>query len=166
MCIRDRVNKGRVAQAVYPVQEITKLFDTFLAPMQMILLVLTILIVAVAGVSILVSIYNSMSQRQHEIAVMRALGASRGTVMAVIILESILLSVTGGLAGLVLGHGVLCLVSPYVVARTGVALGFLQFSFMELTLIPGLVALAALVGLLPAMTAYRTDVAKSLDATR
>ena len=38
------------------------------------LLGLTVLIVIVAGVGIMVSIYNSMSERRHEIAVMRALG--------------------------------------------------------------------------------------------
>ena len=37
------------------------------------------MIVIVSGIGILVSIYNSMSERQHEIAVMRALGAGRRT---------------------------------------------------------------------------------------
>ena len=41
-----------------------------------------------------------MSERQHEIAVMRALGAGRRTVMLLVLLESILLSLAGGLAGL------------------------------------------------------------------
>jgi len=33
---------------------------------------------------------------------------------------------------------------------------------MELMLVPGLIVLAVLVGLLPAISAYRTDVARSL----
>ena len=55
----------------------------------------------------MVSIYNSMSDRRHEIAIMRALGASRRTVMWVILLESILLSLGGGVLGLLLGHGLI-----------------------------------------------------------
>jgi putative ABC transport system permease protein len=43
--------------------------------------------------------------------------------------------------------------------------GFLQFVNYELVIIPGLILLATLVGYLPAMAAYRTDVAKSLSAT-
>ena len=121
------------------------------------------MIVVVAGVSILVSIYNSMSDRRHEIAVMRALGACRGTVMAVIILESVLLSLASGLVGIVIGHAMLSLVSPMVVQRTGVSLSFLQYNASEFLLIPGLVLLASLVGLLPAAAAYRTDVARSLN---
>jgi putative ABC transport system permease protein len=49
---------------------------------------------------------------------------------------------------------------------TGVAVGFLQFApISELILIPGLVLLASLVGFLPALAAYRTDVGKALTAT-
>ena len=41
----------------------------------------------------------------------------------------------------------------------------MQFQSVELILIPGLVALASAVGYLPALAAYRTDVAKSLITT-
>jgi putative ABC transport system permease protein len=160
----NAINKGegRIAQAVFPGREVTTLLESFVGPIQLVLLVLTILIVIVAGISILVSIYNSMSERSHDIAVMRALGASRGAVMAIILVESILLSLGGGLVGMALGHGMIGLASPYVEARTGVTLGLFQFDWQELVLIPGLVVLASLVGFLPALAAYRTDVAKSL----
>jgi len=111
------------------------------------------------------SIYNSMSDRRHEIAVMRALGASRRTVMTVILFESILLSLGGGVLGLLLGHGLIGLLSPVIVEQTGVVVGLLEFRPIELVLIPGLIVLASLVGYLPAVAAYRTDVAKSLTTT-
>ena len=40
------------------------------------------------------------------------------------------------------------------------SVGLLQFQPMELILIPGLIVLASAVGYLPAMAAYRTDVAQ------
>ena len=80
-----------------------------------------------AGIGIMVSIYNSMSDRRHEIAVMRALGASRVTVMVIILMESILLSLMGGAIGLLLGHGITWLCSPMIVEWTGVVVGLLQF---------------------------------------
>jgi putative ABC transport system permease protein len=162
--IRD-VNKGSVAQAVQPIREMTTLFDTFVNPLRVVLLSLTVMIVIVSGIGILVSIYNSMSERQHEIAVMRALGAGRQTVMRLVLLESILLSLAGGLAGWVIGHGLIAALSPWIALKTGVSLGFLQFVGYELVIIPGLIVLAAIVGYLPAMAAYRTDVAKALSAT-
>ena len=162
------INKGedRIAQAVAPAREVTMLLDGIVGPVRLILLVLTVLIVIVAGISILVSIYNSMSERSHDIAVMRALGASRGAVMMIILVESILLSLGGGLIGILLAHAMIGLASPYVVARTGVSLSLLQFDWRELVLIPGLVVLASLVGFLPALAAYRTDVAKALSGSR
>lgn len=162
------VNKGeeRIAQAVPPARIMTMLLDGIVGPVRVVLLVLTVLIVIVAGISILVSIYNSMSERSHDIAVMRALGASRGAVMGIILVESILLSLLGGLAGILLGHGMIGLASPLVEARTGLTLTMLQFDPWELVLIPALVVLASLVGFLPAVAAYRTDVAKSLAGSR
>lgn len=158
------VNKGQVAQAAYPAAEVTNLFQGIVGNLQILLLVLTVLIVVVAGIGIMVSIYNSMSERTREIAVMRALGARRGTVMSIVLLESILISLGGGLAGVLLGHGLIGALSPLIVAQTGVSIGFLQFEWNELILIPGLICLAALAGYLPALAAYRTDVAKALSA--
>jgi putative ABC transport system permease protein len=129
-----------------------------------VLLALAVLVVVVAGIGILVSIYNSMSDRRHEIAVIRALGARRKTVMAIILLESILLSLGGGAVGLILGHGLIGAFAPLIMEHTGVAVGALQFQPIELVLIPGLIVLASIVGYLPAVVAYRTDVAESLSA--
>ncbi len=159
------INDGKVAQAVVPVRVITDLFEGVVGKIQWILLGMAVLTVIEAGIGIMVSIYNSMSDRRHEIAVMRALGASRGTVMVIILLESILLSLMGGAAGLLIGHGATWACSPLIADWTGVVVGLLQFQTMELILIPGLVVLASAVGYLPAMSAYRTDVAKSLITT-
>ncbi|HEX3725818.1 MAG TPA: ABC transporter permease [Pirellulales bacterium] len=159
-----RINKDSVAQAVLPIREMSTLFGTFVDPLRLLLLGLTVTIVVVSGIGILVSIYNSMSERRHEIAVIRALGAGRRTVMLIVLLESILLSLIGGLAGWVVGHGLIGLLSPWIAFETGVSIGWTQFVGYELVIIPGLIALASLVGYLPAMAAYRTDVAKALSA--
>lgn len=168
MAIEDAINRrgDGTLQAVAPVNVVERLQSSFLEPMRLILLVLTVLIVVVAGISILVSIYNSMSERSHDIAVMRALGASRSAVMAIILIESILLSLLGGLAGLAIGHGVLAAASPVVEFYTGISVPAWHFTWQELLLVPGLVAFAALVGFLPALTAYRTDVARTLGGAR
>jgi putative ABC transport system permease protein len=179
--LSNEINEGPIAQAVLPVREIYQLFNLFVRPAQMLLLLMSALICVVSGVSILVSIYNSMSERRHEIAVMRALGAERQTVMTVILCESMILSVGGGLIGWLLGHGLNGLIGPLVESRTGVSIGFFDFApgvdiawlwgaaggnafevSTELLLIPGLLLLAMIVGIFPALTAYRADVAASL----
>ncbi len=168
MILDNKINKdkARIAQAVAPREVVSRLLEGIVGPVRVVLMVLTILIIVVAGISILVSIYNSMSERSHDIAVMRALGASRTAVMGIILVESILLSLLGGLAGVLLGHCALAIAAPYVEANAGVVLRFWQFNWLEALLIPGLVLFASLVGFLPALTAYRTDVGKTLGGAR
>ena len=126
-----------------------------------------------------------MSQRRHEIAVMRALGASRTKVLMIMLCESILLAMTAGIIGWVAGHALNVVMAPVVEAKTGIEMGFfdvapsIPVAFLpgaqtlprwmsamevspELLLIPGLVLLAVLVGIYPAISAYRTDVSQSL----
>lgn len=152
-------------QAVSPVEEVSQLFTGLIGNLQVILLILAVLVVVVAGIGILVSIYNSMNERRREIAIMRALGAQRKTVMLIILLESILLALGGGALGLVAGHGLTWAISPIIAEQTGVMVDAFMFQQGELYLIPGLVLLASIVGLLPAAVAYKTDVAQSLIAS-
>lgn len=165
MALPDQVNSEREAQAVFPVYVINRFFDTVVGNLERILLLLAVLVVIVAGIGILVSMYNSMSERRHEIAVMRALGARRRTVMAIILTESILLALGGGALGVLLGHGLVAALAPSIRHHTGVIVSPLDFQLVELVLVPGLIVLATLVGYLPAVVAYRTDVARSLLAT-
>lgn len=158
------LNDEPYTQAVRPAEVIDRLFKELIGNIEVVLLILAVLIVIVAGIGILVSIYNSMNDRRHEIAIMRALGARRQTVMMIILLESILLSLGGGALGLTLGHGLVAAMTPLIVEQTGVAMSLLYFQPAELILIPGLIVLASLVGYLPAVMAYRTDVARSLVA--
>ncbi len=162
--VAKAINDGAEAQAAVPGDEISQLFEGTIGDIQWVLLLFAVMIVVVAGIGIMVSIYNSMSDRRQEIAVMRALGADRVTIMLVILLESILLSLGGGLLGLLLGHGVIELLAPLIAERVGMSVNLLQFRVMELVLIPGLIVLASLVGYLPAVAAYRTDVARWLMA--
>lgn len=165
MILPNRINEGNQAQAVLPIREIRGLFDAIVEPIEWLLLGLTVMIVVVSGIGILVSIYNSMSERRREIAVMRALGARRSTVMTIVLLESVMLSLGGGAIGWLLGRGLIAALSPIIAAETGVAIGLAPVQPVEWLLIPGLTALAAVVGYLPAMTAYRTDVARALASS-
>ncbi len=151
------------AQAVAPVQEIAALFQDVIGNIQSVLIIFAIQVVIVAGVGMMVSIYNSMNERRQEIAIMRALGARRSTVMSIILLESILLSLGGGALGALLGHLAIGALAPLIMSYANVMVRPWNFQLAELILIPGLAILASVVGYLPAVVAYRTDVAQSLQ---
>lgn len=149
-------------QAVAPVQVLTQIRTELVGNVNLALLVLTVIIIVVSGVGIFVSIYNSMSDRRREIAIMRALGAQRSTVFSVILLESLALCLGGALLGLLIGHGMVFAMSEILATQKGLLIDPFTFDRTELWLIPGMVLMATLVGFLPGLTAYRTDVAAAL----
>ncbi|MEZ6090033.1 MAG: ABC transporter permease [Pirellulaceae bacterium] len=164
MLLQNEINEGLQAQAATPIGEISKLMDQFVNPIRYVLLLITAITCLVAAVGILVSIYNSMNDRRRDIAVMRALGAQRSTVMWVILLESGMIALLGGILGWVVAHGVIGLASGTIEDRTGVPVNFFSTTTAELYILPFILALAAIAGFVPALVAYRTDVSRSLSA--
>jgi putative ABC transport system permease protein len=163
MSLQTFLRKGYRADAANPVMVMQELMTRLLANVRLAVLVLTALIIVVSGIGIFVSIYNSMADRRREIGIMRALGARRQTVFSIVLVESLLLCVGGGLLGILLGHGLVVIGSPIVAARSGLVINPAFFDPMEFVIVPVMVLMATLVGFLPALTAYRTDVAQALS---
>lgn len=159
----NELKTGYKAEAANPFATMNKLMNELVGGIQKMMAVLISLIIIVSGVSIFVSIYNSMSDRRKEIGIMRALGAQRRTVFSIILAESILLCLGGGALGIILGHGIVILAAPYIEQVTGLIISPFAFEWLELVLIPALLGLAALIGFLPGITAYKTDVAEALS---
>lgn len=162
--LMSELKTGYQAMAVNPIIPIQKLVAGMLGNIQKALLTLIAVIILVSGVGIFVSIYNSMSDRRREIGIMRALGAGRLHVFGIILAESTLLCVCGGLLGWFVGHGLAVVSAPWLIERTGLLIDPWSVDPWEATLFPILIGLAALVGFLPAMTAYRTNVADALSS--
>lgn len=160
----SELKTGYQAMAVNPVVPIRNLIDRILGNAQKGFVALIAVIILVSGVGIFVSIYNSMSDRRREIGIMRALGAGRMHVFGIILAESTLLCVGGGLVGWLAGHGLAVVSAPWLIDRTGLLINPWAVDPWEAILFPVLVGLAALVGFLPAMTAYRTNVADALSS--
>jgi len=157
-----RINDGTEAQAIRPMQVIAELW-TLVGDAQRILSWVALVVIGVATISVMVSIYNTMAARRREIAILRALGARRGQVFLTILLEAALLCGLGALLGLLLGHGGAAIAAPIVEARTGVRLASVGFMAEEPLLLGGLFLIGCVAGVVPALTAYRLDVAKGLD---
>lgn len=162
--LENQVNESLRSQAAAPVGEIARLMDAVIGPLLTALLVITLITCVVAAVGVLVAIYNSMNDRRRDIAVMRALGARRDTVTGVILLESLLIAVIGALSGWFLAHAAIWIFSGEIEDRTGVQVGILTTSVYEWYIFPLVIILAALAGILPAASAYRTDVGSNLSA--
>jgi putative ABC transport system permease protein len=71
--------------------------------MRSVLLLSTILIAAIAALSLLASLSASVLERRRDFAVLKALGASRAEVNGLFLLEGLALSLVGSALGFVLG---------------------------------------------------------------
>ncbi|MEM6451511.1 MAG: ABC transporter permease [Cyanobacteria bacterium P01_D01_bin.105] len=129
-----------------------------LATLTTVLELLTIMIVAIAGISLVVGgigIANimlvSVVERTREIGIRKALGATEKTILSQFLTESIVISVAGGVVGIVLG----------IVITFGSA-KFFQFSFVISSgaVVSGVglsTAVGLVAGVIPARNASRLD---------
>ena len=115
--------------------------------------------------SILASIYNSMNERRREIAILRALGARRGTIFGAILLEAATISALGMLVGFVFFGAIMAGAAGVIRVQTGVVLDPTKFNPVMIWAPVALITLGALAGIVPAIKAYRTDVAEHLAPT-
>ena len=148
---------------------VAPLRDTIVSDVRKSLLVLLgavgmVLLIACANVANLLLV--RATSRKREFAIRSALGAGRGRIIRQLLTESVLLSATGGILGLILGFiGVRALlaVSPAGLPRIGEdgALVGLDWRVLLFTLAVSLLT-GILFGVFPAIAASRTDLNSSL----
>jgi putative ABC transport system permease protein len=120
------------------------------------------LVALVAAGSVLASIYNSMSARQRDLAILRALGARRRTIFGAVVAEAACIGALGSAAGFAVYFGLLTVVAAVIRAQTGVVLDVAE-GHAVLWICPlVMTGLCALGGAVPAVKAYRTPVAETL----
>jgi putative ABC transport system permease protein len=120
------------------------------------------LVAVVAAASVLASIYNSMSARRRDIAILRALGARRSIVFSAIVVEAGAIGAMGSIAGGAVYFGIMIVTANIIRSTTGVVLSVTAWDPILVLAPAALTGLSALAGVVPAWKAYRTPVAENL----
>lgn len=111
---------------------------------------------------ILASLYNTMNERRREIAILRSLGARRGTVFGAILLEST--AITG--LGMALGYAFYAVFMSaaawFIREQVGVVIDPWAGHGVLWVAPVAILVMGALAGVIPARKAYATDVASNL----
>ena len=127
--------------------------------------VLFVLLIACANVANL--LLARASVRKREFATRAALGAGRGQIIRQLLIESLALSLTGGVVGLILGFvglHLLLSISPAGIPRLGEDGSAVTLDANILLFTLGISVLTGILfGLVPAITASRTNLAASLN---
>ncbi|MBC8098707.1 MAG: ABC transporter permease [Armatimonadetes bacterium] len=154
---------GTTAQAAFPGQELGGLFD-LLRQGERVLTGIGYLVLAIAALTVFLSVYSATLNRQHDIAVMRSLGAGRTNVFRMVLFETLLLCISGALLGRVLGYSVAAGLAAYFAGQSAIPIPVRYLVNLEplLWLLP--VGVGLLAGVLPAALAYSVDVVDKLFA--
>src|SRR5688572_3351679 len=156
-----QVNASTTLQAASPAYESARLFRMIGVGVE-VLRAFGLVLVLAAGLSVFIALLNALEDRRYDLAVMRMLGAGRGSLMGLLLMEGAALSLAGGVFGIALGHLLAealgrALGQAKQAAVTGLSWHQAEWGLLALALAVGLAA-----ALLPAWRAYRTDVAPVL----
>jgi putative ABC transport system permease protein len=119
-------------------------------------------LIFISALSIFIALYNSLKERQYDLAIMRSMGATKSKLFVATIMEGTALTLFGSLIGILLGHGVLYLFVTLVEESQKAGITALVLYKEEFYLLVGSIALGVICSLIPAFQAYRTDIHKVL----
>jgi putative ABC transport system permease protein len=122
---------------------------------------ISLVALVVGGLLVANTVMMSVYERIREFGLMRALGAKRGFIFGLVLLEALLLGLVGGLVGLGLGGLASTAVNWYTVHEVGLALSAVTFRLALFAMLVAVV-LGLLAGFLPARTASRIPVVEAL----
>lgn len=125
--------------------------------------VIALFAVAISITGMLVALYSSLEARRREMAILRAIGAGPGTIIALLVFESTVLALLGCVVGVLAVYGGLFLAQNPVEQRFGVhlalrALGSTEYGYLAMVVVSGM-----LIGFVPAWKAYRTSLVDGLS---
>jgi putative ABC transport system permease protein len=90
------------------------------------------------------------------------MGAARATLVVTILMEGTVLTLMGSAIGLLVGHGVLQVMSVFVEETQKAGISGIVFYPEEWIILVGSLLLGLLCAVIPAVQAYRTDISKVL----
>ncbi len=113
--------------------------------------------------TIFIALFNTLKERKYEFALLRVNGASRLQLLSLVLIESLLLCITGFIFGTVVGRVALLLISGS--SETEFKMSFNPFEFvwekegylLGLTIFVGILA-----AVIPAVKAYSLNISKTL----
>jgi putative ABC transport system permease protein len=156
-----QINSQSELQAASPAYETARLFRIVGVGVEALRAFALILMLA-AGLSVFIALYTALEERRYELAVMRTLGASRGKLFGLLVMEGAVLVLLGALIGLALGHALTSILGAWLESQQQYPVSGLEWRPEEFWLLGVALGVGLVAALLPAWRAYRTDVSRIL----
>jgi putative ABC transport system permease protein len=125
--------------------------------------IVTAFVVLVGLLGMIVALYTSLNERRREMAILRAVGAAKGRIVSLLVLESGLLAVIGSLLGIGLVYLLLFVAQGPIEQHFGLHVPIHALGPTELGYVAMIIAAGFLLGLIPALKAYRNALVDGLS---
>ena len=157
-----KINETTNLQAAVPALEISRLTNLLGFGVQTINIIAFIIII-VSGLSIFISLYNSLKKRRYELALMRVHGASKWQLVQLVLQEGIILSVIGTVLGLLISRITLLIITLF--AEHKYTFSSFQFNLLndELWLLPIALLIGIAASIIPTVLSYNINIPKTLS---
>ncbi|MVZ66448.1 FtsX-like permease family protein [Sphingobacterium sp. DK4209] len=154
------INQSTSMQAASPALETARLFSLLGVGIDS-LEILAYVIMIIAGLSVFISLYNALKDRKYDLAIMRALGASKIKLFILLIVEGLVITTIGGLLGLVFGHLGLYLIGTQTSQSADIIQAFSIYNKEWLILLTACL-IGVIASAIPAIKAYNTTISTIL----
>ena len=124
---------------------------------------IAMLIMALSFASIFISVFENMQARRYELALMRTMGGTPGTLYKLLLLEGGLLSLGGVIIGLIISRIGLLTLAMVVEDKFRYDLADMSLLPSEISLALGAIFVGLLAAALPAFKTLRMDISKTLS---
>ena len=124
---------------------------------------IAMLIMALSFASIFISVLDNIRARRHELALMRTMGGTPGTLYRLLLVEGGLLSVAGTVLGLVLSRVGMTVLSQVVESQFHYDVAALGILGSEWALAGAAIAVGLLASAIPARRTLRLDISRTLS---
>ena len=161
MMLARGINSNSKLQAALPNIEINRLFSLLGVGVET-LRGLAIVIMLISGISVFVSLYNSLKERRYEMALMLSMGATRMQLFGMLLLEGLVLALLGFVLGIVLSRVGLWLFSSSVSSEYHYNLAAFGILPEEWLLLGVAILIGLLAAALPALGVYRMNISRTL----
>lgn len=152
--------RGNGTVGVFPAEVLTRLYAT-LGDARLVLTLIAMGTEALVAAAVVLVTVVHLSQRRREIGALRALGAPRSSIFALVWCEILVLVGVGVALGFGLGYAAARVIASVMTSRSGVVLP-VEFEPQDGMFALLLLAVAALIALVPAFLAYRQPAAAAL----
>jgi len=160
--ILPQLVKNTNMQLALPAIEINRLNENFGIGMSVVKAV-AILIMIISFLSVFISLYNALRERQYELAILRTLGGRRIQLFILILLEGFFMVALGLIIGLVLSRVGITLLSDMAKDSFHDEFNAMIFLPQEYYLVGVTLGLGVVASLLPALRAFFMDISKTLS---